>query len=225
LLDFASQGAYTIHTMAQHFKYPRTFHLPWSPGTTSDDRLLENCDHFENKEVVATEKLDGENASIYNDYYHARSLEGADHPSRHWFKSFITRFQHEIPAGFRLCAENVFAKHSIHYKALESYFYLFSIWDNQNNCLSWDKTLEWAQLLDIQHVPVLYRGIWDEQKIKSLFTPTKSNGDEMEGYVVRLTSSFHYSNFSRFAAKFVRARHVQTTAHWASQPVIPNKLK
>ena len=42
-------------------KYPRTYHLPWSPGTTSDDRKLSG-DWFENykgKEIVITEKLDG----------------------------------------------------------------------------------------------------------------------------------------------------------------------
>ena len=44
-------------------KYGRTYHFPFSPGTTSDDRI--NHDYWQDveqlKEVVHTEKLDGEN--------------------------------------------------------------------------------------------------------------------------------------------------------------------
>jgi len=40
--------------MKRH-KYPRTFHLPWSEGATSDDKTLDNVDHFEGKRVIITE--------------------------------------------------------------------------------------------------------------------------------------------------------------------------
>jgi len=46
-------------------KYPRTPHLPWSPGASSDDVRHLNIDHFKNKQVVVTEKMDGENTSLY----------------------------------------------------------------------------------------------------------------------------------------------------------------
>ena len=39
---------------------------------------------------------------------------------------------------------------------------LFSVWNELNVCLSWDETEEWAQRLGLVTVPVLYRGIWDE---------------------------------------------------------------
>lgn len=45
-----------------YIKYPRTFHLPWSLGATSDDKVLKNVDHFEGTCVVITEKMDGENS-------------------------------------------------------------------------------------------------------------------------------------------------------------------
>ena len=41
-------------------KYPRTWHLPWSEGKTKDDRTLSDCKQFEGREVVVTEKMDGE---------------------------------------------------------------------------------------------------------------------------------------------------------------------
>ena len=44
-------------------KYGRTYHYPFSPGTTSDDRI--NHTYWEDiqriKTLVHTEKLDGEN--------------------------------------------------------------------------------------------------------------------------------------------------------------------
>ncbi|SUC26617.1 Uncharacterised protein [Providencia rustigianii] len=47
----------------QSRKYGRTYHYPFSPGTTSDDRI--NSDwwaHIQNiEQLVHTEKLDGEN--------------------------------------------------------------------------------------------------------------------------------------------------------------------
>jgi len=42
-------------------KYPRTPHLPWSEGASEDDIQLINAEMFEGKNVVVTEKLDGEN--------------------------------------------------------------------------------------------------------------------------------------------------------------------
>ena len=41
------------------YKYPRTYHLPFSPGGTSDDKILLNDEHLNGIEVVVTEKTDG----------------------------------------------------------------------------------------------------------------------------------------------------------------------
>lgn len=208
-----------------YIKYPRTLHLPWSLGRTDDDKVLKNIDTFKNKEVVVTEKLDGENSSLYSNYLHARSVTSGDHQSRHWLKMFHSTIAHEIPLNWRLCGENVYAKHSIHYQELTHYFYLFSIWNENNWCLSWDDTCEWAEMLKIPTVPVLYRGVWDEQKIQSCFTGVSSFGAPQEGYVVRIADSFSYEHFSKSAAKFVRQNHVQTSNHWKHETLVPNQVK
>ena len=133
-------------------KYPRTFHFPWSPGASSDDKTLSSVSHFVNREVVATEKMDGENTSGYSDgYIHARSLDSNNHPSRNWVKRFWSERYYNLPDGWRLCGENVYASHSIMYDELKSYFLGFSIWDG-NQCLSWDDTLFWFQELGITPV-------------------------------------------------------------------------
>lgn len=206
-----------------HLKYPRTYHLPWSPGLTKDDRLLESTSAFEDQEVVATVKMDGENISMYRDHIHARSLEFRRHESRSWIRAFHAERARHIPEGWRVCGESLFARHSIHYRALPSYFLGFSVWDETNACLPWDETLEYFELLDILPVPTLYRGPYDEQRLRELYSEDYED-EPCEGYVVRRTDGFSYRDFRRCVAKFVRADHVQTDRHWLRQVMVPNGL-
>lgn len=210
-----------IHLFTNRVKYPRTFHLPWSPGVHADDRVIASTAIFEGRRVVVTVKMDGENTTMYPDYLHTRSLEYQAHPSRDRVRALHGQIAHEIPFGFRLCGENLFAKHSIHYKALASYFLLFSVWNERNVCLSWDDTKLYAELLGLKTVPVIYDGVWDEAIIQKLYSPL-FNGDECEGYVVRTADEFSYRNFRHHVAKYVRNNHVTTVDHWKHQTVVPN---
>lgn len=220
--------ASVLHLFTDYVKYPRTFHLPWSPGIHDDDRALslEECrSQFENKDVIVCVKLDGENTSLYTNYMHARSLSSGGHPSRDWVKNFHRRFAHDIPEGWRINVENCYAEHSIRYKNLDSFVYGFAVWDNQNRCLGWDDTLEWFSLLGIPSCPTLYQGPWNEELIKKLHSPT-FDGDDCEGYVVRIKDGFSYGDFKKSVAKYVRKGHIQTNKHWMiGQAVIKNKLK
>jgi hypothetical protein len=213
----------SIHIMNDApIKYPRTFHLPWSESMAADDKRLSSTSCFEGKSIVVTEKMDGENTSLYRNYFHARSIDGRDHPSRSWVKSLHARLiKHDIPQGWRICGENLYAQHSIRYDNLKSYFYVFSIWDDKNVCLSWDETEFWCELLELEHVPVIARlASYDEAMIKSI----SLDQSKCEGYVIRNASSFTYEDFSSNVAKFVRQNHVQTEAHWMHSNIIPNGL-
>ena len=84
-------------------------HLPWSPGLQNDDRLIDSLEAFHGREVVVTEKMDGENASLYSNHYHARSLDSRHHGSRDWIKSFHGTVRHNIPEGWR--PEELILKH------------------------------------------------------------------------------------------------------------------
>lgn len=205
-------------------KYPKTLHLPWSPGLQNDDRLMpleDAISNFSGKEVIITEKLDGENTNLYTDYFHARSIDSRDHPSRSWVKGLHGRIAHLIPEGWRICGENVYARHSVFYEKLETYFYVFNIWNSDNACLSLSETLEWCELLGIQHVPILYQGEWDLDLVKNW----EIDLEKQEGYVVRNTDSFHFLDFQKNVAKYVRKGHIQTDQHWMSKPVVKNLLK
>jgi len=213
-----------LHLFTDRVKYPRTFHLPWSPGVSSDDRVMESLSGFENEEVVISVKMDGEQTSLYRDGFHARSLDTPSHPSRDWLWGLHRRVGHELPPGWKLCGENLYARHSIHYQNLPAHFLVFGIWNEKNACLSWDETLEWAGLLDLPVVPILERAPWNETAVRALDIQTY-NGDPCEGYVVRVARSFHFKEFRNVVGKFVRKDHVHTHGHWMREAVVPNALK
>jgi hypothetical protein len=199
-------------------KYPRTYHLPWSPGLGADDRVIPSLTELEG-EVVMTEKFDGENTTLYADHLHARSLDSKHHVSRDWVKAFWSSIRHDIPPGWRVCGENLYARHSVSYDALASYFLGFSVWNDRNEALAWDETLEWFELLGITPVRVLYEGPFDQKALAAAWT------GEGEGYVVRTHAAIPYARFQTRIAKFVRKNHVQTDTHWMHGAVTPNRLK
>ena len=177
---------------------------------------------FEGRDVVITEKMDGENTTMYRDHIHARSLDSGHHPSRSWVKGLHSTIAARIPPGWRVCGENLYAKHSVGYEELSSYFMVFSIWDDTDMCLSWAQTREWAELLELEVVPVLHEGTWDEALARELAEGLDTN--VTEGFVVRLADEFARGVFREAIAKWVRADHVQTETHWMHREVVPNGI-
>lgn len=205
-------------------KYPRTWHLLWSPGIHSDDRVMPSIERFVGRRVIVHEKLDGENTTMYTDYIHARSVDGRHHPSRDWAKGLWGRVAHDIPPDWRVCCENLFARHSIAYDNLQSYVYGFSVWNERNECLPWDDTKEWLDLLGIVPCPVIYDGLFDERLIRGLYDERRDWATR-EGYVMRIADGFSYGQYRHCVGKYVRRGHVQTTRHWMhGQPIEQNRL-
>lgn len=209
-----------------YVKYPRILHLPWSEGISDDDEAMKNVGCFYNKRVIGTIKMDGESTTLYKDYFHARSIDSIHHPSQSWIKKFHGSIKHKIPKDWRICGENVYAKHTIHYKYLKSYFLVHSIWNNKNVCLSWKQTNKVAKYFNLEMVPVVYDALWYDQSIKKLYEPN-FKGDECEGYVIRLNDEFHFDDFENSYAKFVALKFKEkiSNVHWREAPVIPNKLR
>jgi len=195
-------------------KYGRTYHLPWSEGVTSDDKIIESFDGFIGREVIVSIKMDGENTSIAKNYTHARSLDSRHHWSRSRIKELHGRIGWALPDDLIICGENMLATHSIKYFNLLDYFYVFNIWE-KDTCLSWHKTTEYCEILGLVTVPVLYRGLWNEGYIKDLTIDLEQD----EGYVVRVADCLERKDFGKKVAKFVRKGHVQESSeHWMNKP-------
>lgn len=211
-----------LDLFTNYVKYPRTYHLPWSGCIGKDDRILKDYSAFVGRRVIATVKMDGSNITMYNDYIHGRSFNERTHPISGRVKALWSQFQANIPDGWRVCGEDLFNTHSIHYNALNSFLYGYAIWTDQNICLSWDETIEYFQLLDITPVDVVYDGIWDESKLKTIVEGMDFSQDE--GIVVRPADSFSLFEFKSCMAKYVRPDHHKTVVHNLAGKKLPHNL-
>ena len=206
-------------------KYPRTYHLPYSPGATKDDKKLQGdwFKYYQGKEIVITEKLDGENIHMNQKDCYARS-DGA--PTRSpWSRNIwdpqeglYWRIKTLIGSNETLFGENLYGEHSIHYDKLPSYFHLFAV-STESMWESWQSVKLFGAILGVKTVPELWRGIvYNEKQLEELvnrFVKEPSvYGDTREGVVVRLTNSFPLDDFKNCVCKWVRPNHVQTDEHW-----------
>jgi len=201
-------------------KYFKTHHLPWTLASTADDKILSHAELAQYflgmDDAYVSIKLDGENTTIGRGYSHARSLDSKGHWSRDHIKQLAATLINDIPPGWRVCGENMLATHSIEYTNLESFFYVFSVWDEHNVRLSLDDMIEFCECLDLKMAPILKRG-----RFQSFIPHVKKHfGLDLtkdEGYVISNAKPFHYDDAKKNVAKFVREGHVQTDEHWMTQ--------
>ena len=156
--------------------YPRTPHLPWSPGASSDDVRAGDLSGLAGREVVVTEKLDGENTTLYADGLHARSLDSAHHPSRAWVKGLQGRIGAAIPPGWRVCGENLYARHSLRVPGPGELVLRVLGLGRGDRCLDWDRRCGSARRLGVPVPPVLWRGMFDERALRALRLDTDAAG-------------------------------------------------
>jgi hypothetical protein len=198
-------------------KYPRTFHFPFSEGATDDDRIQAGWQGILQHELVVTEKLDGENSCIKANGVYARSHGAVNrNPWARPVWDIWERIGHSL-GELHVFGENLYAIHSIEYERLEHYFYVFAIRDGEQ-WLSWDETVEYAQILELPVVPVVARGHFDEKTLKNTIEQQQRRGSLLggisEGVVCRRAATFHNDDFSYCVLKYVRQNHVQTDEHW-----------
>lgn len=219
-------------------KWPRTYHLPFSPGLQNDDRRLPSLAVFEGKRVIVTEKLDGEGATMTRTRTYPRSPDGRYHPSRDMMKAYHATKAAMIPEDWRISGEYMYARHSIEYthangNPLPAWFIGFGVWDADNTLLAWDETLEVFEMLDIVPANVLFDGEWDEKRVAGIAEGLDTR--RQEGLVVRLAEAMPYPSgkgdrgrFFGGVAKWVRKGHVATDEHWSfrwrDEPDFRNEL-
>lgn len=205
-------------------KYPRTPHLPWSPGGTSDDRRILDVSTLINVDLVITEKCDGSNLTYTRDQVLARSHgQAPTHPSFALAKATHAGLRGSIEEGLSLFCEYCYAVHSIEYEGLPGYSLLFGVREDRGGrWWPWTMVELQAQVLGLATVPVLFRGqVSSERALRgltdALAREPSAFGGPREGVVVRLAGEFQDPAFARSVAKWVRAGHVQTDEHWMHQ--------
>jgi len=212
-------------------KYGRTYHYPFSPGTTSDDRI--NRHYWEDIQristLVHTEKLDGENNCLNQHGVFARSH--AAPTTSPWTRQLRERWDllKRDLGEVELFGENLYAIHSIEYKRLEEYFYIFAV-RIREQWLSWEEVKFYAAMFDLPTVPEiavqtvnalteesLRKQVIDWAQAPSVFgsVDTLLGADcSREGVVSRNSEEYSVSEFAHNVFKYVRKGHVKTDEHW-----------
>jgi hypothetical protein len=211
-------------------KYGRTFHYPFSPGTTSDDRINQNYweDLCRLETVIHTEKLDGENNCLSKHGVFARSH--AAPTTSAWTRKIQEKWsslKNDL-ADYEIFGENLYAIHSIEYRLIENYFYVFGVRE-LDKWLSWEETAFIAAAFDLPTVPVLEeindfsnKKVFEENILSiikrestflSIDTQTKKTCS-MEGIVTKNKFEYNVEDFQRNVFKYVRKGHVKTDEHW-----------
>lgn len=201
-------------------KYPSTPHLPFSPGVNSDDILLADCTDLIREEVVVTEKFDGGNCCIKGGQVFARThSQPATHESFSAVKQLSLGFA-ALLGDIELFGENMQGVHSIEYKNLSSFFYVFAA-RADGKWFAWDDVVALAESLELPTVPVVFRGPFSSaaqlQKCMETWAQERSAiGEDVqpEGFVLRRVHAFAIASFAENMAKYVRANHVQTDPDW-----------
>lgn len=212
-------------------KYGRTYHYPFSPGTTSDDRISHGYwqDIQAIGTLVHTEKLDGENNCLSRHGVFARSH--AAPTASAWTRAIREQWQsikNDLD-DLEIFGENLYAVHSIEYKKLRHYYHVFAV-RRLNTWLSWEEVKFCAALFDFPVVPELKivqtanmsEADFREEVLGLAKQPSTLDSHDAqscmpctcEGVVSRNAGEYAVGDFAQHVFKYVRKGHVKTDEHW-----------
>ena len=229
-------------------KYPRTPHLFGSKGTDDDKHLGEPESHamIADDSLIVEEKIDGTNVGLHfrQDGELVLQCRGhliteGMHPQYDLFKqwAFVKRnaLEEILSDRFILFGEWLYARHSIHYRRLDHYFFEFDIYDKDKQAfLDLNQRMSILEGTGIHTVPVLHQGSIKRADLESLIGPSKFDSsfinpythcsdNRMEGLYLRTEAGGVVTK----RAKVVRPEFVEKikqSEHWQQQLMVPNVL-
>lgn len=211
-------------------KFPRTYHLPWSPGRgDTDDKIhsyktIEQC--LVNQPIVITEKLDGENQCWSSSSWHLRSESSTNGGVlRSRSKSKWAAVKDKLLPYHFYYIEDLSNVHSIKYEDTDRLkanpLFLIAACEVTASEVLWKSynfLMDEAMRLDLEIVPILdMKAKFSTVKELQSYTNYKANlpsclGGQREGLVV--TPYDLGWQWPEAACKWVRANHVTTDQHW-----------
>lgn len=145
--------------------YPKTKHLRGSKGVYEDDQTL--LSELEGYHVVIEEKLDGSEVSIHFGSWDNLVARHRNNPTLGqefdqfwpWVFERANDLYERLKSRYVLFGEWLYAKHTVFYDRLPSYFMAYDIYDQEEErWLTTAARLDLLDGLDIHHVPVLFEG-------------------------------------------------------------------
>lgn len=230
-------------------KYPRTPHVRGSRGTADDKHLgpRETAALLADPALVVEEKLDGTNVGIHftsagRMVLQCRGHEITEgmHPQYDLFKQWTAARRPVLEALLAderiLFGEWLYARHSIHYRALPHYFFEFDIYDKTARIfLDLDRRLALLEGTGLETVPVVHRGPIDFDRLQRLIGPSQFDSqfdNPLTGRTDNLMEGLYLRTEAAGAvtarAKLVRPEFVERikqSEHWQHQRLVPNQLR
>ncbi len=248
-------------------KYPRTPHVEGSRLQAGDDDLARVAfDEIADRALVIEEKVDGANAALSFGDDGTLLLQSRGHylsggprevhfdRFKQWAHLHATAWFARLGARYIVYGEWLYAKHTIFYDALPSYFLEFDVFDrSQGDYLSTPRRRELLAGTDIVSVPVLHTGrvaradalaahigpsrfksqAWRER----LADATRGRGldveravretdpsDEMEGLYIKVEDDGRVVQRLKWVRASFLAAVSQAGGHWLARPIVPNGL-
>lgn len=212
-----------------NIKFPRISHFPFSPqvvaGQAREDRVAAlDWDHYLRKHgYVVMEKMDGSNVCLTREGVYPRGSGVLAPETFDWLKAKHAEMGHLLHSALRIYGENMYAVHSIEYKNLENYFYVFAVYDTEYR--KWYSPVKVAtvaadlefgsSIKSVNRVPKtedFERDFEREYRVRT--TRNDEYRSDMEGFVVWANTDIPAHMFSKMVFKWVRQGHVQTDEHW-----------
>jgi hypothetical protein len=229
-------------------KYPRTPHLFGSRGTDDDKHLgdAESARFLADPSLIVEEKLDGTNVGIHFTpdgslvlQCRGHLITEGMHPQydllKQWAAVKRPVLEERLSDRYILFGEWLYARHSVHYRALSHYFFEFDIYDKQAGAfLSLERRLDLLAGTGLHTVPVVHTGPLDRDRLATLIGPSRFDSlfenpltgradGLMEGLYLRTEAEGVVTG----RAKFVRpefVERVKRSEHWQHQAMTPNHL-
>jgi hypothetical protein len=161
------------------------------------------------------------------------------HPQYDLFKRWVSAkrpvLEGRLEDRYLLFGEWLYARHSIHYRALSHYFYEFDVYDKRIGAfLDLEGRLALLDGTGLRTVPVIHAGAVDREGLTSLIGPSRFGGhfeDPATGRVDRLMEGLYLRTEAGGVvtgrAKFVRPEFVEKvkrSEHWQHQALTANRL-
>ncbi len=248
-------------------KYPRTPHLRGSRLQAGDEDLSQiPFSEIKGRHIVIEEKVDGANSAISFGENGELLLQSRGHyltggyRERHydlmkqWAVSHKDSFFAVLGQRYIMYGEWLYAKHSVYYDDLPSYFLEFDILDRETGLfLDTPSRGKLTSRIAVSSVPVLAEGVFvsekevlkylghsrfiSEQHMENLRKYCLENGHDAElrcgetdptGLMEGLYIKIEEDGYVKSRLKYIRASFSQTVdasgTHWIDRPIVPNGL-
>ena len=218
------------------YKLPKTVHIHGSMLYRDDLQLSEEetLNLFSN-DLIIQEKLDGANIGFQfnrdcdliafnrNHKLNFNSVMDTQFKKLYeWTSNNFNELFHVLGEDRVLFGEWLYAKHSINYDKLPSYFMAFDIFDKkERKFIAQRRVKEDLVSTSLQHNPILYEGkINGLTELEELITTSQFGSESMEGLYLRVDDT----NYNLQRNKFVCSEFQQNIdEHWKNLPLKLNK--